>query len=591
MLVPAILVVLVLAVYSPTLRAGFTSWDDERHITTNPVVVAGDGLVRSWTDPPATTFYFGPVTTTTWWAEWHLAGGAPWLFHLDNVLLHAANVVLVGALMRALSLTPPWAWLIAGLWGLHPIAVGTVAWATERKNVLFVFLWLCSLLLYLRATARPTGVRLRLYVLSLVAFALALLSKGAALSLFTTLPLVEWLRGRRLRVTVLRTLPYAALGVLAGVGLVGTRPEGALIAPLATRLPIAARALWFYVGTFLWPRELLPVYPKWGLGGPGAAEWTACAALVAAGVLAMAFRHALPRLFWLGLGLFLTNALLVIGVVWFPYLRHAYVSDHLAYLPSLGLALALVVAVRELARARGISERTTAGALAAAILVLAAASAAQTRIWRDSETLCTYTLAHNPDCFMCHANLGIVLRERGELEAAAEHFEIALRIDPDANILVHLGNLRQQQGRLEDAALYERAATLDPGYDTASYDLGNVLRELGRSEAAIPHYRQALAAAPASLNAHHNLALALWESGRPDEARAEFEAALHIDPTDADTIVNLARLLDDTGSGDAALALLEPASRGSALTVRQSYAALLMKRGRAGDAARVLESA
>jgi tetratricopeptide (TPR) repeat protein len=593
-LAPALVVALVLAAYAPTFTADFTNWDDEVHIQRNPAVVRDDGLVRAWTDPPLTGFY--PATYATWWAEWRLAGGSAWLFHVDNVVLHAANVVLAAVIAHGLGLAWPWGWAVAAVWGLHPITVGTVAWVTERKNVLYVFFWLASLALYLRATERPAGVRPLPYALSLAAFAAALLSKGAAMSLFAVLPIVEWTRGRSLRDTAARIAPYVVMGLVGGLGLVRARPEDAAgIAPLADRIPIAARATWFYVGTFLWPFGLIPIYPNWGRAGVGAAEWIALAALAAALVAAAAFGRNVPRLIAAGVLLYLANAVLVVGIVWFTFFRHSYVSDHLAYLPSLGLALAFVATIRHVAQSRGIAERSIAIGLVALAAVLATLTNVQARRWHDSETLFTYALAHNPDCFMCQANLGIVLRERGELDGAAEHLGIAARLDPDANVLVNLGNVRQMQGRLEDAAaLYEQATNLDPSYEAGPYDLGNVLRDLGRPADAVPRYRQALAADPDSLETHHNLALALWESGHPDEARAEFNAALAIDPDDVDTITNLARLIEETEGTDAALAYVDRAARAAVnrpqgVALEAAYATLLLRNGRTADAAAALE--
>ena len=180
-----LLVGLVLAAYGSALTADFVNWDDDTHVYENPRVTAPDGLLRMWSDASSPGPY--PILYAGYYLEWRLAGGAPWPFHLDNVLLHAGNAVLLGVLARQLALPAVAAWLAAALWALHPMHVESVAWVTERKNVLYVFLWLGSLLLYLRAR---DAWRLA-YPLSILLFALALLSKGAAISLPAALVLVE----------------------------------------------------------------------------------------------------------------------------------------------------------------------------------------------------------------------------------------------------------------------------------------------------------------------------------------------------------------------------------------------------------------
>src|SRR5262249_38950135 len=153
---------------------------------------------------------FYPVTYATWFAEWHLSGGEPWLFHLDNVLIHAASALLVLGLGRELGLGTTASWFVAALWALHPLQVASVAWITERKHVLSGFLWLAALRLYLLSMTGSPRVRRAPYVSSIVLFAMALLSKAAAMTLPAAIVLVEWGRGRRLdRRFWLSLVPYA----------------------------------------------------------------------------------------------------------------------------------------------------------------------------------------------------------------------------------------------------------------------------------------------------------------------------------------------------------------------------------------------
>jgi len=620
----ALLVVLVIAVYSPTLQADFVNWDDQLHIAENPRVTEPGGLIRSWYDTESPGFY--PITYTTFYVEWRAAGGAPWLFHLDNVLLHSCNMLMVALLARRLGLAASAAWLVAALWALHPVGVASVAWVTERKNVLYVFFWLGSLLLYLkwadggagmavsgRVTRSPSENRARVldklelvadesrfvrptfakrlvglgrslarslrtrptagsrigykgsargasrpvvaYALSVGLFGLALLSKGAAMSLPAALVLVGWLRGRLLeRRFWLSLVPHAVLALFAGMALLHAVPAQAGVPSLGTRLLLAARALWFYVTTFLWPGELLPIYPRWTAAQVGPREYVSLGALVAAAACALILRARVPRLVSLGIGLFLTNAALVAGVVWFTYFRHSWVGDHLAYLPSLGLALAAVVGVHEVCRVVRLPERVPVAALAVCCGVLGVVTWFQVGVWRDSETLWTYTLARNPECSTCHANLGFVLFDRGDVDGAIAHYREALRLGPEVKTAVNFGNTLLAEGRLEEAAtLYKLGMRLDPTHVGAAYNFANALHKQGKIEEAIAGYRLALKLEPRSIEAHNNLGVALLTAGRVDEARAEFEEALRLDPEDVEAELNLGVIASGSGRWEAAI--------------------------------------
>jgi len=192
----ALLVGLVLAAYGRVLNADFVNWDDPKEVYGNLRVTAPDALARSWSDGSNPGFY--PVLYDIYHVEWRAAAGKPWLFHLDNVLLHATNAVLVGSLAGELGLAAPAPWLVASLWALHPVHVESVAWVTERKNVLYTFFWLAALLAYVRGGRATAGRRPLFHAAALVLFVCSLLSKGAAITLPIAIVLIEWYRGRRL---------------------------------------------------------------------------------------------------------------------------------------------------------------------------------------------------------------------------------------------------------------------------------------------------------------------------------------------------------------------------------------------------------
>ncbi len=593
----AVLAALVVVVYARTLTADFVNWDDPINVVANPRVTEIAGVVRSWTSAENPEFL--PLTYTIFWAEWHLGGGAPWLFHLDNVLLHAGAAVMVALLAAELGLAPVAAWLAAGLFALHPMQVTSVAWVTERKNVLYGLLWLASLVLYLRsgspaASGRPTGRTA--YLLSIVAFILAMASKRAAATLPAAIVVVEWARGRRLDRRFWSTLaPYVAVALAGAIGLVLRVPEGVHGPALPMRLALACRALWFYMLSFFWPAGVMPVYPHWSLEEIGGETVVAVAATVGVGGALAVWRRRIPSAVAIGLGLYLTNVVLVVGLVWFTFFRTAMVSDHLAYLPSVGLALAAVATLEALAPRLRVPARALHVAVGLWCAGLAVLASQQIPKWHDSETLWTSALATNPDCIPCNVNLGMLRREQGDLAAAGRHLERALAIEAEAQTMVRLAGVRMAEGRLADAqALYERSIRVDPSRAGTHYDLGNALRRQGKLEEAIASYRESLRLQPGQSDAHHNLGLALRAAGRLEEAETELEEALRLSPGDVDAEVNLGMVAAARGDAAGAIARYREAlahvdDDAKRTAIVSALAEALLAAGRSEEAVRALE--
>jgi tetratricopeptide (TPR) repeat protein len=587
-----LLIAFVLAAYGATLRADFVNWDDPVHVYENQRVTAPDALRRSWSNGTNPGFY--PILFGTYGLEWRAAGGKPWLLHLDNVLLHAVNTLLVGALARELGMSPMASWLVAGLWALHPAQVESVAWITERKNVLYTAFWLGSLLLYSRW--RRAGVSN--YAGSVLLFALSLLSKGAALTLPAALVLVEWARGRRLdRRFWLSLVPYVALGILGGVGLLGLVPATLEVPPLESRFAVACRALWFYLATFLWPHPLVPVYPTWSLEVTSPSNLVAALGVLTLVAVGIVTWRRVPRIILFGVGLFVTNIFLVLGVVWNSYHGFAFVADRYLYLPAVGLAIVPVAGLGELARTARLPARAVTIAIVVWCTALAFVTWRQVPVWHDSDRLWAYTLAHNPDCSPCLQNLGLLFAERGDLTGAADHYERAFRLgmQPEGNI--SFGNVRLAQDRLDDAvALYELAAKSDPGNAKASYNLGIVLERQGKTAEAIARYEEAVRRQPDWPDPHNNLGVALFGSGRPDEARAHFEAVLRLHPGDVEAELNLGMIAKESQQWEAA----ERHYRAAASVAKEEHLAaaahaslgdVLLERDKVAEAGRQYEAA
>src|SRR5262245_46525519 len=253
-----VLVALTVFAYQPAWNAGFI-WDDDAYVTQNSLLTAPDGLKRIWFSLDSPSQYF-PLVYTTFRFERALWGLNAAGYHWVNLLLHAVNALLVWRLLTRLKI--PGAWLAAAIFALHPVNVESVAWTTQLKNVQSLFFSLLALLTWIEfvETDRHRG---RWYGLTLLFYALALLSKTTACTLPAALLLILWLKRRPIQWNrIAQIVPFLMMGVAMGMVSMwwerhhqGT--EGAIYSiPLLERVLIASRAVWFYAGKLLWPSNL-----------------------------------------------------------------------------------------------------------------------------------------------------------------------------------------------------------------------------------------------------------------------------------------------------------------------------------------------
>ncbi len=585
-LAPLALVALILAAYAPTWDAEFVVWDDDDHIYENRHIIAEDGYWEAWRDWRDPAFY--PITFSSWYAEWRLSNGAPWLFHIDNVLLHVANALLLGALLQALGLRGGLSWAIAGVWALHPQQVASVAWLTERKNLLYALFYLASMLVYARSVPRAGAAGTRAWVMALLLALAALSSKATAVTLPIAIALTHWVCGGKLdRRAGLRIGAFFAVSIAVGL-LHVSREEVTPLLPFGTRMFVAARAAWFYVGKFLWPIDLVAVYPRWVLAHAPLWGGAAFAALGGTAAIAAWQAHRIPPIAWLGVGMYSANIALVVGVVWFPFMGYSFVSDHLLYVAAVGLALVFGLsanAVLEATGAPGSIRVALAGGLCCLLAVL---TWQQTAMWENTEALWTRTLEVNPQSRLAHKNLGVYLLEESRPDEARTHFQATLALEPnDVEALLNMGVLASDRGDWDEAVryysatleagaysslalgnlgvaaaktgsldvairYYERALEHDAGDARTRTNLGAARAESGDLEGAIADYEESLRMNPQSDRTHYNLAVALYASGRVADAADHYERAQRLAPDDVDTLYNLGVARMDLGQYDEA---------------------------------------
>jgi len=580
--------------YQPAWNGG-PIWDDQTHVVHNRLLDAPDGLKRIWFSLEAPQYY--PLVFTSFRLEralWglHLAG-----YHLVNLLLHTAGALLLWRLLRRLRV--PGAWLAAAVFALHPVNVESVAWITERKNTLSLFFFLLSLLCYLRFDPEPrAGPRPRssslYYGLSLLAFALALLSKTAVAPLPMVLLLLAWWRRGRIEWRdVWCCVPFflAALALLP-LTVAFEHQAGAEVIRHDTfwsRLAGAGWGFWFYLSKAALPFDLMFVYPRWRIDPSNPLSYLPGLLVVLLFGACWRYRRAWGRAGLFALTYFLAMLLPALGFVNIYFMRYSLVSDHWQYLAIIGpialAAAALSGALGLLDRARPRVRPVVGGAL---LLTLGILSWRQSRQYTDEETLWRTTLQRNPTALVALNNLGLAVLDKGQVNDAAVYFQQALAIDPafcDAHN--SLGLLLLQEGRVKEAiAQLQEAIRLRPDFAAAHNNLGNALRQDGQADAAVNEFKQSLAVDPRFALAYYNLGNGCLDRGQIGEAIGYFQKAVTLEPESPEAHYNLGIALFRDGRTDEAIAHLQ-----TAVALRRGFADahnnlgnLFLQKGRVDEA-------
>jgi tetratricopeptide (TPR) repeat protein len=533
------------AAYLPALN-GDLLWDDGAHLT-RPELQSFHGLWRIWFDVGATQQYY-PLLHSAFWLEHRLWGNAVAGYHLTNIALHAVSACLVVMIVRRLSL--PGAWLAGFVFALHPVYVEGVAWISEQKSTLSGVFCLASLLAYLYFDQTRQKSK---YLLATGLFVLALLSKTVTAVLPAVLLVIFWWQRGHLtwRRDVLPLVPWLALGSSTGLftawierTVIGARGTAFLLTP-AQHFLLAGRAISFYAGKLLWPADLTFSYAHWKLDPAVWWQW-----LFPAGTLALAIglgvaarRHRAPLASFL---IFAGALFPVLGLLNVYPFRYSYVADHFQYLASLGIIVPATSVLIVLLDRTSAGKMVTVTLSAMLLLVLATLTWRQAGAYRDVETLYRQTLARNPDSWLAHNNLSVILLNRpGGLQAAIAESQAALRLEPG----YHEGHnnlgsaLLQLPSRLPDAITeLQESLRIKPDYADAHNNLGTALSRMpGRLPDAIAEYQEALRIRPDYAEAHNNLGGAFTHiPGRLPDAIAEYQAALRIRPDNPEAHENLA---------------------------------------------------
>jgi Flp pilus assembly protein TadD len=615
--------------FLPALEAGFVNWDDDTNFLNNPDYRGVGAAQLQWM---FTTFLMGhyiPLTWMTLGLDYVVWGMNPFGYHLTNILLHAANAVLFYFIaLRLLLASGPgrsadttFAPIIGAgfatlLFAIHPLRAESVAWITERRDVLSGLFYLATVVAYLRycdlpvrEVGRAHGAR-EWYWASVGLFALALLSKAMAMTLPAILLVLDAYPLRRLSSigghrrwlpsgsVVQEKLPFfllsLAVAITALVALthathVASRPDHISVGADATagvslidRVAISADALSFYVSKIAVPLGLSPAYelpaPKWP------AFLSGVVILLATAVMVIAHRRwpALAAV-WVGYIVMLSP------VIWVPEIA----ADRYTYLACTGWALlggaGLASGWRSWHQCT-IDRRITVSLAGLAVAVVAALGVLtwnQAKVWQDSETLWTHAVAVRPSS-LAHFKLGVSLAHRGNFTKAIANFEAALAIKPnDADAHSALGFAFAVQEKLGDAfEQFDDALRLSPRLSTAHTGLGLLLTRQGKLNEAADHFRRALESNPRDVQAHTNLGLILKKRGRWEEAAIHFREAVQVDPESEQAQYQWGLALAGQGKLTEATGHLRETVRINPRNAQahQSLGEVLLRQGQSGEA-------
>jgi len=561
-LLPVGLAIVTALVFLSSLRGGWVDWDDPTNFLDNPHY-RGLGWARlRWMATATLMGHWIPVTWLTLGADYTLWGMNPFGYHLTSLLLHSASAAIFYLVARRLlalaspSATPRMLRLAGSIgalfWALHPLRVESVAWITERRDLTSGFFFLLTVLAYLRARdAQATG-RSGWRWASVIFAALALGSKSIVMGLPLALIILDayplrrfgpgwrgWL-GRAAWSIWREKAPFVVLAVsAAAIALTVQRATGYLTPsehyPLVSRIGMAFYNVLFHATKTFLPLDLSPLYelpPRVSLlDRPFVLSALAVLVLTAAAWVA---RRRWPFL----LATWAFYVVMLAPVSGLVHTGYHLGADRNTYIPCAGFALLVGASVCPIARwwrTRVVGTAVAVAALGLAIVWiggLAVATWSHVQIWRDSETLWRYAIEVDPQCAICHNNLGTVLARRGERVESLEHFQTAVALRPNrAQFRANLGlSLLESGRRPEGMAQIRSALTQQPTDVEARTNLGIALIEDGRYEEAIRELQTALHRKPDHLTTLTALGRALLADGRADRATVTFAHAVRVAP-------------------------------------------------------------
>ncbi len=560
MLLSLALMIAVLFVYWNVQRYEFLRFDEELYVTKNAHVLAPLSWAKiRWAFTAMDAGIWHPLTWLSLMLDHELYGLYAGGYHWTNVVLHGLGTVLLFMALRRMTARAGGSFVVALLFGIHPLHVESVAWVAERKDVLSGLFWMAALWFYGAYVEQGGWWR---YLLVLASFVLGLLSKPMAVTLPFVLLLLDYWPLRRLEIgcghseeaglvskgtqrkrpswLLLEKVPFFLLSAFFSLLAFHAQNYAGAVLPLeslpfSTRIGNALISYNRYLGKTFWPSDLAVFYPY-----PTVRPFLQIAAafifLVLVTAMVLYWRRRYPYLlvgwFW-----YVGTLIPVIGLV---QVGSQSMADRYTYIPLVGVFMMFAwgfYAVRK-KWPQGKAVLVSAAAVLAVFLVVAAHQ--QVQYWQNSVSLFSHAVSVAKQNYVAHNNLGAALMDRHDYDGAARHFARVLEIKPESiGAENDLGGALFKLGRIDDALVhYREAIRKNPEYADAERNLADALTAKGDVQEAVEHYRRALALQPKNPEAHNNLGVALFHLGDQEAAVRHIEEALRLRPDYGDALKN-----------------------------------------------------
>jgi tetratricopeptide (TPR) repeat protein len=541
--------------FSPSLKNGFTNWDDDLYVTENIMVKNPDGVRLNDFLSTNVAGNFHPLTMLTFAAEYALVGEKPFLYHLTNILFHLANTLLVFLLAYRLAQKKRFVALFTALvFGIHPMHVESVTWISERKDVLYTFFFLLSTLLYLDYQKKRSWLR---YAGIFILFFLSCLSKSAAVVLPVVFVLLDWYNKRISWRSVLNLLPFFIISVLVGIKAINTQAESRALGDieyfsLFEKIRFASYGFTTYLVKFFVPFKMASFHPYPKDAIP---VFYNISVLIVVALFALAiFIYKRDRTLLFGLLFYLITVALVLQ---FITVGNAVIAERYTYVPYIGVAFVVGVYLSRLqasgfkltADRRPPTLRASPSGHAADrfllytivityLFTMGILTFQRTKVWKDPETLWTDVIAKYPNEDGAYVNRGQYLRTRNNYDGAFTDYMNALSINPENALAYHnRGKIYFDRGEVELAmADFNRSIELKPDNAEAFSNRGAAFGMKKEYEKALADLNRSVELDPSRKASFMNRAVLNYETKRYDDAIADINQFLKFEPGDADMI-------------------------------------------------------
>jgi tetratricopeptide (TPR) repeat protein len=542
------------ALYAKTVGFDFVNWDDDFNITKNPNLQFLDWKNIKGIFTSHVIGNYNPLTTFTFLLERHLISEDPWIFHLDNVILHLLCMYFAFRVTRLLGLELLPSLLVASLFAIHPMRVESVAWITERKDVLFGVFYLAALAQYVKWI--KSGKDRRYYIYIILLFVPALLAKIQAVALPLSFLAVDFLLSRKLRLKLIwEKIPFFALSAATGlIGVYFLSQQGSIgasdsVFSIAERLGIGAYSYIVYLIKFIFPYRMSPLYPY-----PAVLSWYHYASVAGIAVLAawffIAFRRR-QRMTVFGLLFFTFNIMFVLQIVG---AGQGYLADRFTYIPYLGLMIWGASYWNKLINAFPRYRNVIIGATGAYLLLFCYMTWKQIDVWKNSETLWDHVTKYYQNSALPYRNRATYLRDQKRFDEALKDYDRSLKLKKNADVLNSKARLYFDLKKWDEAIVtYDQAIDMEPNKSEFWVNRGAAYAMKGNYQKSLEDLNKGMELDPDNPNGLKNRSLIYLQLNQYEKAHQDILKYLQNNPYNPDIWYESGRLYRIQGKYQQAL--------------------------------------